>query len=52
MDKLRLRISKKGVGFQICSVSMRKLRLLVDGEHKFWKLESGSEGDFLVLYSY
>ena len=50
MNKMvRLRISRKGVdGFQIGSVSMRKLRLLAVDEHRFWSLE----GDFLVLKSY
>ena len=46
---VKLRISRKGVdGFQIGSVPMRKLRLMVDDEHRFWSLE----GDFLVLRSY
>ena len=46
---LRLRISRKGVnGYQVSSVSMRKLMLLVVDEHRFWSLD----GDFLVLNSY
>jgi hypothetical protein len=50
MDKtVMLKISKKGdKGFQVCSVPVRKLRLMATDEHRHWKLE----GDFLVLKSY
>jgi hypothetical protein len=44
-----LKISAKGdKGFQVCSVPIKKLRLIAAEKHRFWKLE----GDFLVLESY
>ena len=50
MDKtIMLKISAKGdKGFQVCSVPVRKLRLLAVDKHRFWSLK----GDFLVLHSY
>jgi hypothetical protein len=50
MDKtVMLKISKKwDKGFQVCSVPLRKLRLMAADERRHWKLE----GDFLVLKSY
>lgn len=44
-----LKVSKKGEkGFCVCSVPLKKLNLLADDKHRFWRLE----GDFLVLQSY
>jgi hypothetical protein len=52
-EKLRLKIVKKGdCGFQICNLSIRKLRRLAGAEHLFWSIESGCFCDFLVLTSY
>lgn len=43
-----LKVSKKGVkGFQVCSVPMRKLRLLASDNVRTWQLQ----GDWLVLQS-
>jgi hypothetical protein len=44
-----LKVSKKGdKGFQVCSVPVKKLKLMACDSHKSWSLE----GDFLVLRSY
>jgi hypothetical protein len=50
VDKtVMLKISAKGdKGFQVCSVPVKKLRLMAVDKHRFWSLD----GDFLVLKAY